>query len=44
MFGDDWSEGWSGVIEAVNKFTMLNQLEVEINGEKWFIKKAEKEV
>ncbi len=44
MFGDDWSEGWSGVIEAVSEFAKVYQLEVGLDGEKWFIKKTKQEV
>lgn len=39
LFGDDWSSPWPGVINAVRGFAKVHQLDVELDGEKWFFKK-----
>ncbi|MBW4595852.1 MAG: class I SAM-dependent methyltransferase [Brasilonema angustatum HA4187-MV1] len=40
MFGDDWSEPWRGVIAAVSEFAKVQQLDVKVDGQKWFFRKV----
>jgi SAM-dependent methyltransferase len=41
LFGDDWSSDWTGVIDAVSEFAKVHQMDVEVDGEKWLINKAQ---
>jgi len=38
-FGDDWEAFWYGVICGVNRFVKENELNLQVAGTKWFLRK-----
>ena len=39
LLGDDYSQSWPGVVKAVNEFAKDNNLKLQTDGFKWFVRK-----